>query len=435
MFRKFIKTQFFRHASILQIGSLAQFGVSFIGSVLIARLLGPEQYGIYALAVALAGIFGLFLDWGQGAGSLILFSKAHAEGNQEEMQRVGAFYLKTTLRLYILIGIPLALVAGYAGTALYHRTDLGNYVRWLVLGGFLAAGPGLVTMLLQVVRRIWLLTFIEGIDQIFKTGGMLIGLFWGFGITGVVGGQVAGVTLSSLLAWHLYRYTAQSGMLPRFRMFVRHMRDSSRAYLRFSFPIALDKNVSELYTVGTMALLGWLTAPSEVGFFKIALSYMSLALFVLGPVARLIQDQFPKDQIRDTALLKNHFIKVSLLSGAVSLIAGTILLLLGPFLVRLVYGEVYAEMIPFIHAFWWYTAIVGFGVGLGSLYRTLDKVAFTVKLNLLTMTFGFPMLWYATERFGALGAIYSFALMRVVSHLIAFFRAMKYLKSIKTIPL
>src|SRR3990167_8970007 len=105
MIRDLLSIRFIRHAFVLQAGSFIQFGISFVGSVLVARLLGPDQYGVWALAGALVGIFGLFLDWGQGVGSLVLFAKAFAKGDTDEMRRIGGFYIKTTLLLYLLIGL------------------------------------------------------------------------------------------------------------------------------------------------------------------------------------------------------------------------------------------------------------------------------------------------------------------------------------------
>ncbi|MDO8558269.1 MAG: oligosaccharide flippase family protein [bacterium] len=426
----FIRTKFFRHASVLQAGSFVQFGISFAGSVLIARLLGPDQYGVWALAIALAGIMGLSLDWGQLSGLLILFSRASAEGNHERMRDAGSRYIKITLLLYLCVGVPLFFLADILGSALYHREDLGNYVRWLLISGFFTSGFALFAILLQVVRKVWLLTLAENADQGLKTGMMLGGLFAGLGLAGVAGGQALGTALSFLAILFFYRrYVQPTGLVPRVRSMLLHIRETSlRSFLRFSFPMALDNNIVEFYNLGIMLLLGRLASPSEAGFFKISLSYMSLAFFPLGAVTRLLQDQFPKDQVRDPAILRRHFIKVSVVGGFFAMAVGTILVLLGPFLIKVVYGAAYENATPFIKAFWWYTAVIGFGIGLGSLFRTISKVHISITINSVVLLVGWPLSLYLLDMYGALGAVYSFTILKGSATIIAVIVAFWYLK-------
>src|SRR5437867_8334284 len=111
MMRALVRTTFFRHASILQAAGFLRFAISFIGSVLIARLLGPNTYGTYALAVAFMGMLGLLLDAGQGSGALILFARALAQNSRERMREAGSAYFKTVWLLYVCIGVPFILAA------------------------------------------------------------------------------------------------------------------------------------------------------------------------------------------------------------------------------------------------------------------------------------------------------------------------------------
>lgn len=431
MFRDLTQTNFFRHASILQMGSFVQFGISFAGSILIARLLGPDQYGVWALAIVLVGMFGLLLDWGQGAGSLVLFAKAFARNDLEEMRRIGGFYIKITLLLFAFIGLPLFAMAGFIGEAAYGRGDLGWYVRILLAAGLVTTGSALLGIILQVVRSVVSLAAIEIVDQIAKTGLMLAALFAGFGILGIATGQFAGALVAFGIGLAVYRRKIQPlGIVPRIRSMLQAARSIALGgYVRFSLPIAVDKNFSELYHVGTMLMLGAFADPMNVGFFKIALSYMSLAIFPLGAVSRLLQDQLPKDQVKDPETLRKHFIKASLLGGIFALGAGTCLFFAGPWLVRIVYGAGYAGVVPYIKAFWWYTAVVGFGVGLGSFYRTIDKVRIPITLNALLLTIGWPLTHALLGAYGALGAVYSFTMLKGAATLIAFFIGLWILRS------
>lgn len=431
--REFFHTAFFRDASILQVGGFVQFAISFMGSITVARLLGPDGYGAFALAGALAGFFGLGLDAGQGQTVLVHFSRAYAAGEREEAARVAAFYVKATILIWICIGVPLFLAAGWLGNALYTRPDIGWYVRLLLVASAISSVTALFSLLLQVARRVTALGIMESLDQFLKSGAMALGAWTGLGVGGVAAGQATGAAASSIASLVLYRsYARRDALLPHIRsILARAWNVSLRQYLRFSITIAAAKNLGELHQIGIMFFLGRLASPQDAAFFKIAISYMTLAFFPLGAVSRLLQDQFPKDQVRDPAVLRNHFIKVSFISGAAAAVLGVFLMLLGPFLVGIVYGRPYAGTVPLIQALWWYTAVVGFGIGLGSLYRTLNRLSFAIKLQIGTLTIGMPLSFLLVRMYGPVGAVYGITLMKGLETIIAFSYGLSLLRLLK----
>src|SRR5207237_3896 len=134
-----LRRPFVFQASILQVGAFGQFGISFVSSLLIARLLGPSGYGVWALATALSGIVGLLLDFGQANSSLIQFSEAFARRDKDASARVAATYFKSLAVLYLFIGLPCYLAAGSLGKLVYDRPDLGHYVRLFMFVGIATA--------------------------------------------------------------------------------------------------------------------------------------------------------------------------------------------------------------------------------------------------------------------------------------------------------
>lgn len=425
----FFRQGFLRHAALLQLGSFLQYGVGAILPIAVARFLGPGQYGVWALISALSGLFVLFFDVGQRNGTIVLAAAAYARHDREGFVGALRSYLKTTVVVFLVLGIPALLAARYLGEALYQRGELGGYVRILILASFVGSSLLLVTIPLQIVRRVRLLAALENIDQAARTLFVVIFLLSGAELWGVVFGQLVGAIVSAGLAlWLYHRLVAGAVFLPALAELGRKVFGQRlSSYLRFCLPIALDKNLADFYQTAVVLILGRLVATDQVGFFNIALGYISASLFILGPVSRLLHDQFPKDQARDPRVLRRNFLRVSVVSGLVAGGAALVLVFAGPFLVRLFYGAAFEGTISLIAPLWLYATMSGFGVGLGGLYRTLNLTSFTVKLHVVVLAIGITLSWYLVSRWGVMGAVYGMTFMRLLATGTAFLGALWFL--------
>src|SRR3989344_7694371 len=87
---------FIRNVATLQAGSFGGTIVQAVVGILIARLLQPELFGIYSLAIGMASMTSLILGMGiQEAGSSLL-GRAYAKGDKAEVENILGFMLKIT---------------------------------------------------------------------------------------------------------------------------------------------------------------------------------------------------------------------------------------------------------------------------------------------------------------------------------------------------
>ena len=62
-FKDFVKISFVRDVGVLEIGKFFSVFLGAVSSVVLARLLHPELYGIYGLIFAFVGLVGIFINW------------------------------------------------------------------------------------------------------------------------------------------------------------------------------------------------------------------------------------------------------------------------------------------------------------------------------------------------------------------------------------
>ena len=85
-----------RRAVTLQVGSFAGSVFQAAMGVIIARLLQPELFGIYALALGMASMTTLIIGMGIQEAVSSLLGRAYAQGNKNEIENVLGFMLKIT---------------------------------------------------------------------------------------------------------------------------------------------------------------------------------------------------------------------------------------------------------------------------------------------------------------------------------------------------
>jgi len=90
--------------------------------------------------------------------------------------------------------------------------------------------------------------------------------------------------------------------------------------------------------------------------------------------------------------------------------------------------------VPYVRAFLIYGALFGIGVGLGPMWRAIQKVKVSILINTIVLIAGIPLSIFLMKHFGGWGAVFSVTLLVTISHLISFFYLAIHLKKISYEP-
>lgn len=427
--KKFLRIAFVRDVAILEMGKFFNIFLSLAASVVFARVLQPERYGIYSLVFSLAGLIGLLMNVGASPASLTLLAEAYAKKDKKEIQNILIYFLKISSLVLLIIGGLGIYLAPFLAYLLYQNYQIGQLTRVIILTKIIGLFFGLTAITLQVTRRMRDLTILENLEKFLKSLIPISLVLLGLGLWGLVFGHLVAALLISLISFWFYTYLAgRDEYLPRFSQLIRHFRKFSlKRYFSFGFLIAIDKNLAKLFTLLPVLFLGLFVPPAQVGFFKIAFGYMSIPLILLGPISRLLAVQLPKSKTYGMALLKSHFLKVSFYSGLISLALVIPFLILGPVLIRIFYGSEYAPSIPLIYYLAIYIGLVGFGVGIGPIFRTLNKMKTIILINLIVLSLGSLFGYWLISQWGMVGACLMFVLLSLISIFISLIFILRYL--------
>ncbi len=420
---------FARALSTLQLGSLAVTAAGFASSVVLARLLGPSDYGLLILAITVGTTIGLLRRLGQDYAATTRLAEAHAAGRERAARDALVFYVFMSTLTSIVVLPPAILLAPWIGAAFSDGADLGGLLPLYLVQGFWAVVAGWTVIALQSTRRIGPLVRFETTTSLLNVALPLGSVAIGLGVAGAMWGHVVASLLAAAAGLLVYRrVSAGDPLLPPtgelLRGLVRPAIDLWRE-VRFGLSIAVDKNLVSLFSLVPLLLLGALAAESEVGQLRVAISYMAIPAVLLAPVSRLLMVDLPRLQATAPERVRPLFIRVTVLGCLATSALAIPFALAAIWLVPLLYGSEYAAAPLLAAALLLDAATLGLGIAAGPIFRTFNRTDLPIVASLAILAVGLPLAYLAIQGFGALGAALAYAGMLVASRLVSYVQCLR----------
>ncbi len=382
--RDFIKISFVKDVGILQVERVAYIILGIANSVVLARILGPESYGLYGLMFAFVGLVNILMGWGGYSATLTILTQAYTKNDEKEVLNILSYFMIITLLAIAAVGLIAVILAPILTQMLYQNSQIGVWSRLILISGFVAIIHDLLTSVLQSIREIKKLAALEIGNKFAYVALPILFVLLGWQLNGIAWGYLIAATIFLVISAIMYSRIAKANiLLPGLKQIflnIKHLK--IRKYFTFSFLIAINKNLGSAIALLPVIFLGMFAMPQDVGFFKIASAYVSIPTIFLSPISRILDVQLPKSKIYGPEILKKHFLKTALYSGLITLVLIIPFVVLAPFLVKTFYGPQYIPSIRLIY----YLAVTviasGYALGLGSLYRAIDKVAISIILSI-----------------------------------------------------
>ena len=424
--------KFIRQTATLQAGSFTGSVIQALLGILIARFLQPELFGIYALAFGLASITTLVIGMGiQEAVSSIL-GRAYAQKDETEIGNVLGFMLKITFVAALIVLVIMAFLPTIA-ERLYGNSLIGIYASIVSLAViFSSFWFNLTYSAFQVTGRIKDLAALIVSDQTLRYGLSLSLVVAGLGVAGAVGGNFAGAVAVFVLSAVLFRrLRREESVFPGLRNLIQKARKASlKKYFSFTFWVALDRNMGNIFMSLPVLLTGVYVTASEVAYFKLAFGYTNLALSLLGPISVLLNVEFPRIQVEDKSKLAGHFKKISLYSLGFSVLLTLAAVAVSPLAFKIIYGESFLPSVKYVFGLVIYGTLYGIGVGLGPMWRAINKVKISILINLMILAGGIPFGLWLIKNYGLWGSVIMVTIWFTISHFFSFIYLAKQLKKV-----
>lgn len=423
--------RFSRDVAILQVGSAGGTFMQVITGIILARWLQPDMFGVYTLAFGLASIGALLLGAGFQDATASALSAAYVQKDREEIARVFGFFVK--MMLYVSVATMLIIVSlPSVADMLYENKSIGLYAGIIVLGVMCSSSFFALSSLgLQAIGHIRSLTILIFLDQLLRYGACILFVGLGLGVFGASSGHLIGACAAAIVSLFFWRWLrANYSLFPSLRSLIRNVRSISiRRYFHFGAWVAIDRNIANLFMILPVVLTGIYVAAAEVTYFKLAFGLVNLGLTLLGPISVLLNMEFPKMRLESTDKLASQFTRISLYGMGLSTVLVLLTWAVAPLAFRITYGVSYLPGVPLVSGLVLYGALYGIGVGLGPMWRAVDRVKVSVLINVVTLGVGIPLGIVLLRSFQLWGAVTMVTLWFSISHVVSFLYLRHYLKA------
>lgn len=319
--------------------------MSLVISILLARLLGPEGYGVYAFAYAVVMLLALPAQ----AGLPTLLVRDVARYEAEESWGLLSGLLRRSNQLVALLTVLIIAVA----VAVMLVFDLGfSAMERATFAWALALLP---VMALGNLRGATLRGLRRVVQGQLPELGIRIGLF-ALALAGVLGAASlwpgVSIQLTPWLAMALHAAAALVAFLVGVWLLRRELPAAvararrvyeTRAWLRSLLPLTLLAGVAMINSRMDIVLLGVLATPADVGVYRVASSMASPIIFALTAVNVVVAPYFARAYAGDDrAGLQRLATWSARVSAAVALPTAAVLIAFGAPILGFVFGREFA---------------------------------------------------------------------------------------------
>jgi O-antigen/teichoic acid export membrane protein len=370
-----------------------------IVSVILARILDPEQFGIIGMAMVFVSLSQVFVDVGFTQGLI-----QNKNNNQTIYSTI--FYINIIMAL--LIALIIYMSAPLIG-AFYESNQVANVVRWLCFIPLITSFGSVHASIFTRNLNFKVLAFRTIISTI---AGGIVGVFmalYDYGVYALVGQQLTSAFLFCTILWwkSIWRPTLEFSF------------KEIKGVFDFSKYVFYDNLLRRFFNQLDTLFIGKYFSAETLGFYSRAASLNSqVTEYTTSSLRKVLFSAFSKIQ-DDEELFKNNYLKVFHLSVFIGVLASGSLFILSDDIIILLLGEKWRPSVLIFQILVFRLLLSPFGglIGKSLLAKGFSKEKF--KLGQIRRVILLMPLF-----FGYMYGIHAFSIALVLAHLLAFLISM-----------
>ncbi len=301
-------------------------GISIVTFVILSRLLGPEAFGLVALATVFTTFVEIFLDQG--------FSAAIVQRADLEPEHLDtAFWVNIFMGLLMTVG---GLAASGLIASFFHEPRLTPVLHWLSITFLISALSSTQVAILQ--RKLAFKSLAVRSLAATTVGGAvgLVMAFSGFGVWSLVGQDLASGLAGVAILWR------SSDWRPGFRVSTKHYKEM------FTFGVSVVGNnaLNVMLRRSDDLLIGYFLGPTLLGFYTIGYQLLLVIIRLVTEVTNTVAfPAFSRLQL-EPERMRRAFYNVTQYTSLIAFPVFIGLATLAPELVPAFFGEKWTPSIP-----------------------------------------------------------------------------------------
>jgi len=356
----------------------------FISTVVLARLLSKDDFGVVGFAVTTIGFLDVMSDLGV-APALIYHS-------EDEDTSVTAFWLG------LLIGVALFAITWFAAplVGLFFQDPRAIPVTRVLALSYPINALGNTHEAVLQKKLAFGRTFIPDLVQAMSKGLISIVLaFLSFGAWSLIGGQLGGMAVGAVIFWVVTRWRPAFSFDPKI----------ARSLLSYGLKIVSVDLLGILLLNLDYLLVGRYLGAANLGIYTLAFRMPDLLILQFARILSVVI--FPiYTRMRDVpGSLTKGFSMTTRYVSLVTVPLGLGLALVADPFIMTIFTAKWAEAIPVVRAIAIYAMLLSLAYNAGSVYKAQGRPQVLTMLGLVRFAMLLPALFWATSVAGSIVAV------------------------------
>jgi O-antigen/teichoic acid export membrane protein len=378
-----------RGGLFLFIGNTSSTVILAIGSIIIARLLGPSNYGLYTLTLLIPSLFVALTDLGMNYALVRLPARLRSEGDHTRANRL--------IRIGFLLKLVVSTVASlvcYFGTetiaaTVLNRPELAPFLR---LASALIVSQAVFNTTTYSFIGLDLMEYSAGIQTMYSILKSVLSpvlILVGLGLAGAISGYVLGVLAPAVIGAAI--------LFTKYAHSAKGMSDSPSvqlaAMLRYGLPVYFAGILTIFLAQYQNIVLAHFATDAQIGNFGAAWNFTQLMMILIYPITTAMFPMFSKmDPESQRSDLARGFVLAVKYTSLLLIPASVAVMVFSRELVYLTYGRSYTlapEYLAVVSALYLLTGL-GYTI-LGSFLSGVAHTKAVLKMNLLVIVAYLPL--------------------------------------------
>ncbi|TKB79787.1 MAG: flippase [Nitrospira sp.] len=266
-----------RGTALFAAGTVFGLGLNYVYGIVLARLLGADDFGLYSLGLALFNVLTVIAIAGLDNAALKFVADTKAQGNSNQINGVVRAALLLSLAFGGIAALLLVFTAHGVAHTVFAKDALEPVLWWFAIGIPAFSVSAVMIAVLQANQDVvWRTSIKYLMEPIVKAVLTLILVWVGWGLEGAIIASVAALVGSVMLS-----------LIP-LRPFLRRsvsgggVRGHAGAILSFSSPLLLALLAASVANRTDLLLLGYWWPSSDVGIYAAAFQTATVLTVILG---------------------------------------------------------------------------------------------------------------------------------------------------------
>ena len=390
----------------LFIGQASSTAIMAMGTIILARIITPAEYGLYSIALIPSYMAILFRDWGINSALTKFTASLRAQKSEEKAYEI----IKTGLIFETATGFTLSLIlislSGFIASAVFNRPESARLIAIASVTIFARALQTAARSIFVGFERMELNSLTNVCQAIVKSVAAPILVLVGFGALGATLGYTISFIASAIISLVVLYLT----IIRRTKR--KNSRNSStaktlREMLHYGVPLSISLILGGFLIQFYAFIMAIYCTDTAIGNYQVATQFATILTFFTIPISTVLFPVFSKiNPQNENGLLQMVFMSSVKYTSLILVPVTMALMILSKPMIGTLFGKKWTQAPFFLTLYIIDNLFVILGsLTLGSLLAGIGETKMRMELSLITLAIGIPSSLIFIPSMGIVGLI------------------------------